>query len=394
MTSLIRWVVVVYDMHADLAGVARRALANVEGRTTDMSDAVWHEPVARYADQARHEREIDVLFHRTPQLVGLSCDWPENGSFRTFDLIPGRPLLIARGADGVLRAFLNVCRHRGARVVHETEGTEARFRCPFHAWTYRNDGSLAAVPFPQAFPDLDKCTSGLTEVGCREWHGMVWVVATAGATPDVDAFLGELAPLFDMYEFEKAQRFVAHHLEATNWKLAVDTYLEGYHFASLHPTTINPINYDNSMVFDAYGPHSRQGFPRRNVLELRDIADDDWEVHRHVTCVHQVFPNIALTVSPEGILINAVYPGKRFDQSTTVQTHYTRTPITDDAERAVMEQRSNLVRDVVRTEDYWMTASIQAGIKSGAQDTVVFGRNEQALHHYHRALVTAVPDLA
>jgi phenylpropionate dioxygenase-like ring-hydroxylating dioxygenase large terminal subunit len=383
-----------YDMHADLAGVARRALANVDGRTTDMSDMVWHEPVVRYADQARHEREIDVLFHRTPQLLGLSCDWPENGSFRTFDLIPGRPVLIARGADGVLRAFLNVCRHRGARVVHETEGTEARFRCPFHAWTYRNDGSLAAVPFPEAFPDLDKCTSGLTEVGCREWHGMVWVVATAGVTPDVDAFLGELAPLLAMYEFERAQRFVAHHLEATNWKLAVDTYLEGYHFASLHPNTINLINYDNSMVFDAYGPHSRQGFPRRNLLELSEIADDDWEVHRHLTCVHQLFPNIALTVSPEGILINAVYPGNRFDQSTTVQTHYTRTPITDDAERAVMEQRSNLVRDVVRTEDYWMTASIQAGITSGAQDTVVFGRNEQALHHYHRALVNAVPDVA
>jgi NAD(P)-dependent dehydrogenase (short-subunit alcohol dehydrogenase family) len=108
--------------------------------------------------------------------------------------------------------------------------------------------------------------------------------------------------------------------------------------------------------------------------------------------VHQVFPNIALTVSPEGILINAVYPGERFDQSTTVQTHYTRTPITHDAERAAMEQRSNMVRDVVRTEDYWMTASIQAGITSGAQDTVVFGRNEQALHHYHRALLAAVPD--
>jgi phenylpropionate dioxygenase-like ring-hydroxylating dioxygenase large terminal subunit len=380
-----------YDLHADLVHVARRAIVNVEGRTTDMCQDVWHEPVERYADQARHEREIAALFHRTPLLIGLSCDWPEPGSFRTNDLVPERPLLIARGADGTLRAFLNVCRHRGARVVHATHGTEARFSCPFHAWTYRNDGSLAAVPFPQAFPDLDKCSSPLTEVGCVEWHGMVWVVATAGAAVDLVAHLGTLAPLLAGYEFERAERFVAHELVATNWKLAVDTYLEGYHFASLHPTTINPINYDNSMVFDAFGPHSRQGFPRRNLLELQEINASEWDVHRHLTCVHQVFPNIAFTVSPEGILINAVYPGRRFDESTTVQTHYTRAPITNAAEQEAMERRGNMVRDVVRTEDYWMTASIQAGIASGAQDTVLFGRNEQALHHYHRELVDQVP---
>lgn len=380
-----------HDLQADLVTVAKRALANVAAHTTDMADDVWLEPVDRYADQARHERELDVLFHRTPLLLGLSCDWPEPGAFRTFDLIPGRPLVIARGADGVLRAFLNVCRHRGARVVHDGEGNAPRFRCPFHAWTYRNDGTLAAVPFRQAFPDVDECGSALTPVGCREWHGMVWVVATAGAEVDLEAHLGTLAPLLAAYEFERAARFTANDLPATNWKLAVDTYLEGYHFASLHPTNINLINYDNSMVFEAFGPHSRQGFPRRNLLDLNGIPEAEWDVHHHLTCVHQVFPNVAFTVSPEGILINAVYPGARYDESTTIQTHYTRTPITTDEERAVMQHRADLVKHVVTSEDYWMTASIQAGIESGAQDTVVFGRNEQGLHHYHRSLVTAVP---
>ena len=383
-----------YDLRADLRAVAKRAITNVECRTTDMSAEVWHEPVSRYADQDRHEREIDRLFHRTPLLLGLSCDWPEPGSFRTFDLIPGRPLLIARGADGELRAMLNVCRHRGARVVHEAEGTARRFRCPFHAWTYRNDGTLAGVPFGQAFPDVDECTHGLTQVGCREWQGMVWVVPTAGASVDLEAHLGELAPALAAYEFERAVRFTANELAATNWKLAVDTYLEGYHFASLHPTNINLINYDNSMVFDGFGPHSRQGFPRRNVLDLKGIPECEWDVHRHLTTVYQLFPNVAFTVSPEGILINAVYPGGRFDQSVTVQTHYTRRPIASDEERAEMQHRADLVREVVTNEDYWMTASIQAGIASGAQETVVFGRNEQALHHYHRGLLDALADKA
>ena len=371
-----------HDLQADLASVARRAIANVEAHTTDMADQVWYEPVAHYADQDRHEREIDRLFHRTPILVGLACDWPEAGSFRTFDLIPGRPLVISRGNDGVLKA-----QPLGGL---DGEGTSPRFRCPFHAWTYRNDGTLAAVPFRQAFPEVDECRSALSEVGCREWHGMVWVVATAGAAVDLETHLGPLAPLLAAYEFDRAARFIANALPATNWKLAVDTYLEGYHFAALHPTNINLINYDNSMVFEAFGPHSRQGFPRRNLLDLRHIPEAEWDVHHHLTCVHQVFPNVAFTVSPEGILINAVYPGRRYDESTTVQTHYTRKPITTDDERTLMQHRADLVKQVVTTEDYWMTASIQAGLESGAQPTVVFGRNEQALHHYHRMLTQAL----
>ena len=274
--------------------------------------------------------------------------------------------------------------------MHDTDGVLERVKCPFHAWTYRPEGTLDRVPFEVGFDGIERETMGLTEVGCREWHGMVWVVATAGASVDLDAHLGPLAPLLAAYDFERAQRFVAHELTATNWKLAVDTYLEGYHFASLHPRTINPINHDNLMVFDAYGPHSRQGFPRRTVHELRGIPEDEWDVHRHITCVHQLFPNVAFTVSPEGVLINAVYPGRRFDESVTVQTHYTRAPITDDEQREVMLWRSTMVRDVVADEDYWMTASIQAGIHSGAQTHVVFGRNEQALQHYHRALSDAI----
>ncbi|MEY4371616.1 MAG: hypothetical protein RL219_385 [Actinomycetota bacterium] len=379
-----------YDLRTDLAGVARRAIANVQARTTDLAPDVWLEPVANYADQPRHEREIEVLFHQTPLLLGLSCDWPTPGSYTTFDHIPERPLVIARGDDGVLRAFLNVCRHRGARVVHESAGTTARFRCPFHAWTYRTTGALAGLPFKEGFPGVDECTHSLTQVGCREWNGMVWVVPTAGATVDLESHLGPLAPLLAAYGFERAERFTANELPATNWKLAVDTYLEGYHFASLHPNTINLINYDNSMVFDAYGPHSRQGFPRKNLLDLLALPEQNWEVHHHLTCVHQVFPNVAFTVSPEGILINAVYPGARFDESVTVQTHYTREPIRSEAERAAMQQRADLVKAVVTDDDYWMTASIQAGTTSGAQDVVTFGRNEQGLHHYHRSLIEAV----
>ena len=89
----------------------------------------------------------------------------------------------------------------------------------------------------------------------------------------------------------------------------MDTYLEGYHFASPHPTNINLINYDNSMVFDGFGSHSRQGFPVRNLLDLKGIPECEWDVHRHLTTVYQLFLNVAFTVSPEGILINAVYPG-------------------------------------------------------------------------------------
>ena len=379
-----------FDLDADLRTMAKRALDLLEAGTTDLADDMWREPVDRYTDPELFAREREVLFRRTPLLMGLSCDWPEPGSFRRFAYLPD-PLVIVRGDDGELRAFLNVCRHRGARLVHDEAGCARRFRCSFHSWTYDTAGTLVGLPGAAGFTGLDRSEHGLVEVPCAERDGMVWCVPAHDGELDLDAHLGALGDLFAACDLGTAERFVSHRLEDTNWKLAVDTYLEGYHFAALHPDTINTINHDDLVVLDTYGPHSRQGFPRRRVHELRAAPEDQWRVLDHITCVFQLFPNVAFTLSPEGILINQVFPGARVDHSVTVQTHYSRVPVTTDEQRATLEWRASMVRDVVRDDDYWMTASITEGLHSGANRHLTFGRNEPGLHHFHRSLAAACP---
>ncbi len=373
-----------FDLDADLRSMADRVLALLDAGTTDMADAMWLEPVEHYTDPAIFAAEREQLFRQTPLLMGLSCDWPESGSFRRFADLPD-PLVLVRGHDGVLRGFLNVCRHRGARLVHDDEGCARRFTCSFHAWTYDTAGTLVGLPGAAGFAGLDRADHGLVEVPCVERDGMVWCTPAVDGDLDLDTHLGALGDLFAACGFETAERFVSHRLGATNWKLAVDTYLEGYHFASLHPDTINTINHNDLVALDTYGSHSRQGFPRRTVHQLHDQPRDEWRVLDHITCVFQVFPNVALTLSPEGILINQVFPGATVDTSTTVQTHYSRIPITDE-HRSTLEWRASMVRDVVRDDDYWMTASITEGLASGANRHLTFGRNEPGLAHFHQSL--------
>ena len=122
----------------------RRLLQYVDSRTTAMADAPWYNDVSVYADPAHLAQEERILFRRHPILMGFASDWAAPGAFRTDDRV-GVPILVARGRDGMLRAFLNVCRHRGAKVADGC-GTASVFSCPYHAWTYDLAGKVRGIP--------------------------------------------------------------------------------------------------------------------------------------------------------------------------------------------------------------------------------------------------------
>ena len=150
-----------------------------EAGTTALADAPWENEVTAYTCPERHRREEELLIRGRPVVMGLSCDWPANGAYRTDDFA-GVPILIVRGRDGQLRAFLNVCRHRGAKVVDGC-GEARSFRCPYHAWVYGDDGALRAVPDADSFPGVMDQRPGLTPLPLAEKHGMVWVLPTPAA---------------------------------------------------------------------------------------------------------------------------------------------------------------------------------------------------------------------
>ena len=136
----------------DQIGLLKQLLHYVETGTTALADAPWHNDVSVYADPAHLAREERILFRRYPILMGFASEWAAPGAFRTDDHA-GVPILVVRGSDGRLRAFLNVCRHRGAKVA-DGSGTARVFSCPYHAWTYDLSGRIRGIPDERCFPGV------------------------------------------------------------------------------------------------------------------------------------------------------------------------------------------------------------------------------------------------
>ena len=153
-----------------------------------MSDRVHLEPVIGYDGHERAERERRRFFRDEPLVLALSCDVARPGDFVTHDLT-GVPILLARTRSGHARAFVNVCRHRGARVVEGSGCGQQSFACPYHAWTYDCDGRLLGMGTTRGFEGVDRAHHGLTALPVLERHGLIWVRPVPGPTPDADALL-------------------------------------------------------------------------------------------------------------------------------------------------------------------------------------------------------------
>ena len=162
---------------ATQTALLKRLLTYVETKTTAMADAPWRNEVAAYNAPDRIAREQEHLFRKRPVFMGLSCDWAKPGTYRTDDFA-GVPVLVVRGRDGQLRAFLNVCRHRGAKVA-QGSGHAMVFACPYHSWTYDVQGALRGIPDEGSFPGVRAERGGLTPLPLAEKYGMVWVIPTA-----------------------------------------------------------------------------------------------------------------------------------------------------------------------------------------------------------------------
>jgi carnitine monooxygenase subunit len=158
--------------------------------------------------------------------------------------------------------------HRQSQVVTGC-GTAKRFTCPYHAWTYDNTGRLVGLPGRKGFPDMTVKSDGLTELPAVEFAGFLWVALDPGATLDIAAHLGPLADELDSWGIGRWSPLGEKVLDSPiNWKLAVDTFAENYHFANVHRQTFARIARSNCTVFDSYGPHHRLIFPLNTILEL------------------------------------------------------------------------------------------------------------------------------
>ncbi|MBV8137993.1 MAG: Rieske 2Fe-2S domain-containing protein [Deltaproteobacteria bacterium] len=370
---------------SEYLALAERLLAHVTNGSTDSAESVKHIPVRNYLDPLRWQREMDQIFRRLPLLLALSCELREPGDYKAIDVI-GVPLLMVRGQDGVVRAFIRTCTHRGTLLTDEGKGQCDRFTCPYHGWTFDDRGALVGIAGRHKFGEVEVASRGLVELPLAERAGLVFVRLTPGAPIDLERYLGGMLPELESFDFQNWRLYQQNELPTSNWKVAHDGYLEGYHFSVLHPNTIAKQVMNNIMTYDAYGPHQRVGFPTYRIQGLRNKPQQEWDLEEGVSVVRTIFPNVSFAISRQGGMMSQLLPGPTPEVSRTIQSHiYPRLPASDE-ERARIEASVKLFMHAVEKEDNWVCARIQRGLASGGNQEFLFGKNELGLHRLHDAI--------
>jgi phenylpropionate dioxygenase-like ring-hydroxylating dioxygenase large terminal subunit len=379
-------------MHrATQIALTRRVIDFVARGTTELADAVFLNPVSTYTCPEQAERERRLLFREQPIFFGLSCELPRPGDYRADDLA-GMPILVVRGRDGGLRAFLNVCRHRGAKVATGTGSGKRLFVCPYHAWTYDLEGRLMRVAPAEGFPGIDCADRSLVPLPVAEKYGLIFVQATPGDGIEVDALLGDLGPELASYGFDGYTHYETQTLaKDMNWKLVIDTFLETWHVATLHTATVAPIFQPNVNAFDAFGRNGRLIIPRRTLLERKDEPESGWDLLTHSAIVYTLFPNALLVWQGDHLETWRAFPvGGATDKCIAEAALFVPKPAATDKEKRHWHRNMDLLMRTVDAEDFPVCLDIQRGFAAGAQSHITFGRNEPALGHYHRHIQAAV----
>ena len=363
--------------------VVVRALSHIENKTTDRSDETWREPVENYQSAERFEQEL-ALFRALPIPYCPSASLTKPGDYIAREAAK-TPLIVVRGRDGNVRAFKNACRHRGTELV-AGKGCAGAFVCPYHGWSYGLDGALLGIPHEDGFPDFDKLANGLAEVTAIEHNGMVFVIQQDPAA-DRTAALDMLDAVPDVLKPDQIIFAETETLVEANWKLHLESFLEGYHIKPAHKTTFFPFGYDNVNVIEFSGPHARVTFPFRRIERLKDVAPDDYEVADKLTYVNHLFPNVILAELSHHLSLGVIEPVS-INQTKVTTYHLTRS--TDAAgEKAAIEAAKRdlaFVNETGQKEDIAMVTGIQKSLHSGANDVFTFGAFEPAIIHFHKQM--------
>ena len=357
--------------------VFERVFNHIDNSTTDLGERVWREPADNYYSQERFDAEIAML-KRLPVAYCPSAALPDKGSYIARSSA-GTPLVVVRGLDGVVRAFINACRHRGMQVA-SGRGCSRAFVCPYHAWTYNLEGNLKHIPGQEGFPGVDPEQHGLVEVSAREKGGIVYVMQKGEITEDM------LEDCLDYFSSEQQMFETEEMVDEANWKILNETLMEGYHIKSLHSETFYPYGLDNINLVEIYGANSRVTYPFRRIEKMRDVAPDQRRIDGLVTSVYLVFPTASVSVLSKHTNLAILEPLSPTSSRWVLYRMVNRAVDGKDIPLEEAQRDALFVGDSGQIEDREAARAIQQSVSSNGNTHFTFGHFESAIVNFHQHL--------
>jgi phenylpropionate dioxygenase-like ring-hydroxylating dioxygenase large terminal subunit len=350
------------------------------------------------ADMTRLELERILL--PSWQIVCHVNSIPKPGDFETMDLGP-ESIFVMRDRDGSIRAFHNVCRHRGARLLDGAGTCSATITCPYHGWSYRHDGSLIGMPVRESFPGLDRSAHGLRPVRVDTAFGFVFVCLT-GDPPPVAKIWGKLAEEFLPYRCEEMVPLgpISSEVWNVDWKIAMDNYLESYHVPIGHPglyrmftpdyedqASVPGIARGVSWLREQESPRWSEGLYQRLITKVATHLPDE---QRRCWRFYSALPNLGIDVFPDQMDFFQVLPsgpGKCIIRGAVFGLPDAR------PEMRAVRYLSSRINTQVNNEDKWLCGRVQRGLASSSYRPGPLSQLERWMLEFHNLLRQKIPEV-
>lgn len=367
---------------AATTALIKRLIERVETNSSDDAGADMAESAEIFLCPERFAREKQQFFFDTPQVIGFAGELPGPGSYLTTEVM-GVPVLVTRDERGKIRAFINACAHKGAKVA-EGRGERHKFSCGFHGWTYGLDGCLSGRPQEDCFAS-DREQRGLQDLPVSDRSGLIVLgLNPAMAQTLVDNHLNEIEEELSGFDFHKMHYLETRRFEVkANWKLIAGLSYESYHFPTLHRNSVAALLKSN-YITDFFGKpglekHSRWCFPLVGIEKLRQKAESEWPRFVPGAVSHALFPGTVVITDPEDAQIIRTEPGVTVDTSIV---YYSGVYRHADKRKASLEVY-DFGGKAFEHEDLPAAIQCQQGLASRGKDFPI-GRNEPVVQFWHR----------
>ena len=350
-----------------------------------------------YHDAEFLEAEKGAFLRAAPQVVCHESEVEAPGDWRSLEYL-GESVIVIRGDDGQTRAFANVCRHRGSRLVDGTGGCAKVLTCPYHAWSYSRAGELVGVTHRAEYPGLDASQLGLVPVALERWHGFLFVTLEAGA-PSVAEMMAPYEAEVAPYRFEELRAIgrVTSRPRLLNWKTIADNYSDGLHIPIGHPGLTR-------LFGRSYKIEAREWVDRMEG-ELRDDVSDNVSErayqhflpdaehlppsHRKKWLYYKLFPNVAFDIYPDQVDFMQFLP---VSATETVIREISYALPDDRREMRAARYLNWRINRRVNEEDTQLIARVQAGMGSASYVAGPLGTSEVCLRSFAQKLRRLIPE--